>query len=329
MRFLKTLVLAATCFFSIVTTSDAQSVKKIGLLVNGAPSPLFDSIKNNLLSDFAALGYVEGRDIVIEPRFAEQKLDRLPGLAKELADANVDVIIALGGPAAVASQKATSTIPVIFSIVTDPVALKLVSAMDKPGGNVTGITSLDRQQAAKQFELLKEAFQGIKRVAVLSDQTIPGADERGLAPIDRANEAAAKAAGLDVQVLKVKGAADLETAFADMVKERADAVLVLEVPVPFAIRRQVAETALKNRLPTMFPGGQGDANGVISYGTSVSDTWRRFAAIADKIFKGTKPADLPVETVEKRELVINLQTAKAIDILISPDLLARADKVVR
>jgi putative ABC transport system substrate-binding protein len=206
---------------------------------------------------------------------------------------------------------------VIFSIVVDPIAVNLVASMDKPGSNVTGITSLDPQQASKQFELLREAFPGIKRVAILSDQTIPGADERGLAPIDRANEAAARALGLEPQIVKVKSSADLEAAIAAMIKERAEALLVLEVPVPFTARKQVAELAIKNRLPTMFPGGQADAGGVITYGTSVTDTWRRFAAFADKIFKGTRPADLPVGVITKRELVFNLQTAQAVGAWIS------------
>jgi hypothetical protein len=155
-------------------SSAQQNPKRVGILINGGPSPLFDSIKKNLLSDFAELGYVEGRDVVIEPRFAELKLERLPSLASELANANVDVIVALGAPAAVAAQKATSTIPVIFSIVADPISVNLVASMDRPGSNVTGITSFDPQQASKQFELLKETFPGIKRVAILSDKTIPG-----------------------------------------------------------------------------------------------------------------------------------------------------------
>ena len=146
----------------------------------------------------------------------------------------------------------------ILSVVTDPVSLKLVASMDKPGGNVTGITSFDPQQARKQFELLKEAFPTIKRIAVLSDHTIPGADDRGLAPIDRANEAAAKALALEPQILKIKSAAELKSAIAAMVNDRAEALLVLEVPVLFAVRKQVAELAAEYCLPTMFPGGQGD-----------------------------------------------------------------------
>jgi putative ABC transport system substrate-binding protein len=257
------------------------------------------------------------------------KLERHPTLAAELVNANVDVIVALGAPASVAAQKATSTIPVVFSIVTDPVAVKLVASMDRPGSNVTGITSLDPHQASKQFELLKEAFPGIRRVAIMSDQTIPGADERGLAPIDRANEAAAKALGLEPQILKPKSAADLEAAFAEMIKGGAQALLVLEVPVPFTARKQIADLAIRNRLPTMFPGGQSDAGGVITYGTNVTDTWRQFAAFADKIFKGTKPADLPVAVITKRELIFNIKTAQEVGVAIPPELLKRADRVIQ
>ncbi|MGY4227689.1 putative ABC transport system substrate-binding protein [Bradyrhizobium sp. USDA 4503] len=330
MRFAKAVLTVFCMIASMCDPSDAQQApRKVGILVNGSPSPLFDSIKKNLLSDFAERGYLEGRDIVIEPRFAESKLERLPGLASELVGANVDVILALGGPASVASQKATSTIPVIFAIVTDPVALKLVASMEKPGGNVTGLTNLDPQQASDQFKLLKEAFPGITRVAILSDKTIPGADERGLAPIDRANEAAAKAQGLEPQIVKVKGADDLEAAIAGMAKERAEALLVLEVPVPWSNRKRVGELAIKNRLPAMFPGGQADAGGVITYGANVADTWREFATFADKIFKGAKPGDLPVGVVTKRELIFNLQAAQAVGVEIPPELLKRADKIVR
>lgn len=309
--------------------SEAQtSPRRIGILVNGSPSPLFDTIKRNLLSDFSSLGYSEGRDIVIDPRFADLRLDRLPGLASDLAAANVDIILALGGPASVAAQKATTTIPIVFSIVTDPIALKLVASMEKPGGNLTGITSLDREQAARQFELIKAAFPGISRVAIISDQTIPGGDEQGLAPIDRANQSAAKAVGIEPQLVKLKNAAELETAFADITKNGAQAVLVLEVPLPLAARKQIGELAVRHRLPSMFPGGQSDAGGVITYGTNVADTWRHFAGISDKILKGAKPGELPVIVLAKRELVVNLQAAKAVGAAVSPDVVKRADRII-
>ena len=281
-------------------TSEAQTPpRRIGVLINGSPSPLFDTIKRNLLSDFSSLGYSEGRDIVIEPR-----------------------------PASVAAKKATTTIPIVFSVVTDPVALKLVASMEKPGGNLTGITSLDREQATRQFELIKAAFPGISRVAIISDQTIPGGDEQGLSPIDRANQAAAKAVGIEPQLVKLKNAAELEAAFADVAKNGAQAVLVLEVPVPLAARKQIGELAVRHRLPSMFPGGQSDAGGVITYGTNVADTWRHFAGISGKILKGEKPGELPVIVLTKRELVVNLQAAKAIGATVSPEVVKRADRII-
>jgi putative ABC transport system substrate-binding protein len=305
-----------------------QSPNKIGILINGSPSPLFESIKSNIVADFAKLGYDGDRQVVVEPRFADQKLDRLPRLAEELVAANVDLIFALGGPAAVASQKATSTVPIVFAIVTDPVALKLVSSMEQPGANVTGVTSLDPHQAREQFKLLREAFPGIKRVAIISDKTIPGADQEGLAPIDRANEAAARDAGFEPLLAKVKDASDLEAAFAELVQNGAQAALVLEVPVPFSARKQVAELARKHGLPTMFPGGQADANGVVTYGTSVADAWRLMPLVADKILRGVPARDVPVHLVTKRELVINLQTARAVGVTLPEALLKRADRVV-
>lgn len=299
--------------------------KKFGILINGGPSPLSESIKKNLLADFAKLGYAEG-DIVIEPRFAEGNLDRLPALAAELAAAKVDVIAGLGGPAARAAQNATKTIPVIFSIVTDPVALGLVASMDRPGGNVTGITSLDREQAKKQFQLLKEMFPDIKRVAVLSDKTIPGGDEKGWAPIDRANDSAAKSMGFEPQIVKLKDASDIEGAFASL--KDAEALVVLEVPVALANRKKISELAIRNRLPAMFPGGQADAAGLITYGTSVADTWRQLPSFADRIFKGQNPGEIPVGTVAKPELVFNLKTAQQIGVTVSAEIQKKADRVI-
>jgi len=308
--------------------SAQPSPNKIGILINGSPSPLSESIMSNIVADFAKLGYAGDRRVIVEPRFADQKLDRLPKLAEELVAANVDLIFALGGPAAVASQKATSTIPIVFAIVTDPVALKLVSSMERPGANVTGITSLDPHQARQQFKLLREALPDIRRVAILSDKTIPGVDHEGLAPIDRANEAAARDAGFEPLLSKVKDASDLEAAFAELIQNGAQAVVVLEVPVPFSARKQVAELARKHRLPTLFPGGQADANGVITYGTSVADAWRLMPAVADKIVRGVPARDVPVHVVTKRELIINLQTARAVGVTLPEALLKRADRVV-
>ena len=311
---------------SAQNTPKQNSLKKVGILINGGPSPLYDSVRKNLLADFVQLGYADS-DIVIEPRFAKGRLDQFPALAAELAAANVDVILALGGPSARAAQGATKTIPVIFSIVTDPVALGLVASIDKPGSNVTGITSLDREQAKKQFELLKEMVPNIKRVAVLSDKTIPGGDERGWAPIDRANDAAARSAGIEPQIVKLKNATEIEGAFA--IIKNAEALVVLEVPVPFVNRKRIADLAIKNKLPAMFPGGQADANGLVTYGTSVADTWRRLPSIAEKIFRGASPAEIPVEFSTRRELIFNLQTAREIGVTLTPDVLRKADKATQ
>jgi len=314
--------------WAIGGASAQPSPTKVGILVNGSPSPLFESIKSNIIADFTKLGYAGDRQVIVEPRFADQKLDRLPKLAEELVAANVDLIFALGGPAAVASQQATSTIPVVFAIVTNPVALKLVSSMERPGSNVTGVTSLDPHQAREQLKLLREAFPDFKRLAIISDKTIPGADQEGLAPIDRANEAAARDAGFEPLLSKVKDPSDLEAAFAELMQNGAQAALVLEVPVPFSARKQVSDLARKHRLPTMFPGGQADANGVITYGTSVADAWRVMPAVADRIIRGVPARDVPVHVVTKRELIINLQAARAVGITLPEDLLKRADRVV-
>lgn len=313
----------------------ASPPRRIGIIVNGGPGPAFDALRQDLLGDLAQLGYREGRDIVLEPRFAQGQIGRAPDLAADLAGRGVDVIVALGGPAARAAQRATARIPVVFSIVTDPVALGLVSTLRNPGGNVTGITSLDAEQADRQFELLKAVFPDLERVGILSDRTIPGADAEGLAPIDRANRAAAEAQGLRPQVVHVNGPTpdapnpDFEGAFASLRAGRAQAVLVLELPLAFAHRTRIADLALASRLPAMFPGGMGDAGGLVAYGTTVTDTWRRIPAMVDKILKGTGPGDIPVEFVTRRELVFNLRVAERIGVAIPPALLARADRVIR
>jgi putative ABC transport system substrate-binding protein len=295
-------------------------------MINGSSRAFLD----RFWDDFAKLGYAGDKRVVIEGKFAEGQIHRLPTLAQELVASGVDVIMALGGPASRAAKNATPQIPVVFSIVTDPVALGLVESMERPGANVTGVTSLDREQGPKQFQLLKDLFPNLKRVAILSDDTIPGADARGLAPIDRANESAASAVGIEPLIIKLKGApaTDLDAAFAQMVQGRAEALLVLETPVPFAHQKRIGELAIANRLPAMFPGGQADAGGVVTYGTSVSDTWPRMSSQADKILRGAKPTEIPVEVITRRDLVINLATARTLGVSIPPEILKRADRTI-
>ena len=309
----------------------AAAPRCIGILLNGTPAGGETPLRH-LAEGFTSLG----RDpIRIEPRYAQGVLARLPALAAELVEARCDVLVGLGGPAAVAASRATPTTPVVFSIVTDPVALGLVATRERPGGHVTGITSLDPQQAGAQMALLREMLPGLRRLGILSDHTIPGADAAGLAPIDRANVEAARAQGLEPVVHKLarptaEGAVpDLAAAFAALQAEGAQAVLILELPLAFAHRNPIAEAALARRMPTMFPGGMSQAGGLVTYGTNVADTWPRIPAMVERILEGEPPAAIAVETVTRRELVFNLRTAEAIGAVIPEPLLARSDQVIR
>lgn len=305
----------------------APRAAKVGILINGGPGhPVMDAFRKG----FAVLGYTEASGFTIEPRYAQGQLKRLPALAAELVQSGVDAIMALGGPAARAAKDATSTIPVVFSIVTDPVALGLVGSVDRPGGNVTGITSLDPDQAVRQFELIRTLLPKAGRVGILSDTTIPGVDSGGLAPIDRANLNAASKFGFEGFVRKVGDgpSPDYAGALDAMVKDGAEALLVLEVPMPLRDGKTVAELAAARRLPTVFPGGQSSSGGLIAYGTTITDTWPRMPVLVDKILKGSMPAELPVEAAARPELVINLATARALALTIPDELLKRADRVI-
>jgi putative tryptophan/tyrosine transport system substrate-binding protein len=308
-----------------VSHAQADKVYRVGMLSNWGPGPVFDALK----SDLARLGYIEGKNIVFEARFPEGQLDRLPGFAAELVSLGVDVIATYGGPPTNAARKATTTIPIVAAIVADPVAVGFAATLNRPGGNITGITSDDPSLGTQQLEILKQVVPKLARVAILSDSDIPGADASGLAPIERNKVAAARAAGVEAQVLKVRGPTpDLETAFKAMVDERAQALVVLEVPVTIPERRRIAELATAHRIPTMFWGGASDAGGVFSYGTSFPDTFAGVPNAIDKILKGAKPADMPFNLITRREFVINLKTAHALGLTIPADLQKRADRVI-
>lgn len=305
----------------------AAGAAKIGILTNGGPGhPVMDAFRKN----FSALGYAEAQGFTIESRHAQGQLNRLPALAAELVQLGVDIIMTLGGPASRAAKDATSAIPIVFSIVTDPVALGLVTNMERPDGNVTGITSLDPEQAIRQFELIRTLFPKAARVGILSDTTIPGADSSGLAPIDRANAAAARKFGIEPLLRKVTDgrSPDYAGALDGMIRDGAEVLLVLEVPMPLRDGKTVAELAAARRLPTIFPGGQSGTGGLIAYGTSVTDTWPRLPILADKILKGAKPGELPVEIVSRRDFVVNLRTARALQLSVPDDILKRADRVI-
>ena len=218
---------------------------------------------------------------------------------------------------------------VVFVAVIDPVAVGIAATLELPGGNVTGVTSFDPQQATKQFELLKEVIPNLARVAILSDEDIRHVD--GWNPLEKANDEAARALGLRPQWLKVKGPTpDLEGAFTAMNHERAEALLVLDVPVPIIHQKRIAELAATNRLPSMFLGGRrmSEAGGLIAYGTGLLDTLPRIPVYVEKILAGTKPGDLPIEVLSQHILIFNLKTARTIGVTISPELLKRADRVV-
>jgi putative tryptophan/tyrosine transport system substrate-binding protein len=300
-------------------------VFRVGMLSNWGPGPVFETLK----SDLAQLGYVEGKNIAFEARFPEGQLERLSGFAAELVGLGVDVIISYGGPATNAARKASSSIPIVAAIVADPVAVGFAATLERPGSNITGITSNDASLGAQQWSIFKQVIPNLARVAILSDADIPGADASGLAPIERANVAAARAAGLTPHVLKVRGPApDLDAAFKAMVSEQAQALVILEVPVTIPLRQRIAELAALHGKPTMFWGGASDAGGVFAYGTSFTDTFVGVPGAIDKILKGARPADMPFEVITRREFVINLKTARALGLTVPTELLNRADRVI-
>ncbi len=321
---MKTIIMAVIlAFCAILEPAEAQQATKIpqvGFLApQGRSLPLFEAFQKGL----ADLGYVEGRDIVIEPRFAEGQFERFPDLLAELVRLKVDVIAVTGAVTARAAKKAVSDIPIVFSMVVDPVADNVVTSLERPGGNLTGVTSFDPQQARKQLELLKETIPDLKRVAILGDQGVSEA-------LMKASEGQARDAGLQTQRLRIAAPnPDLEGAFAAIRQEHADALLVLEEPVPGVYATRIAELAAKDRLPTMFAPSRVAAGGLIAYGTSQVEAIHRMAAYVDKVLKGAKPGELPVETVTRYELIVNLKVARAIGVTIPPAVLKRTDRVIQ
>ena len=301
-------------------------VYRIGVLLNGmSGGPQTETLRAGL----AQLGYVEGTNVVYEIRPAEGQLDRLPGFASELVSKGADIIVSYGGPPTNAAQKATTMIPIVFALVADPVAIGVAATLERPGGNLTGVTNNDPQLPGLQMALLKEMLPKLSRVAIFSDAFIPGADASGLAPIDRTNAAAARAAGFTPQVLKLRGPKpDFDAAFKAMADEGAEAIVGLEVPSIFAIAKTVAELATARRIPTMFWGGEGDAGGLMSYGTSFISTYPRLPSYVDRILKGAKPADMAIEVIAKHQLVINRKTAAALGLTVPAELLKRADRII-
>ena len=320
--------LLLTFFLLTVSLAQAQQptkIPRIGYLDGAFPSTnaaRIDAFRQGLRE----LGYVEGKNIVIEYRHAEGKLDRLPALAAELVRLKVEVIVMGGGGASTVSGKeATKTIPIVMVAAVDPVGQGFVTSLARPGGNVTGLSTLSPEISGKRLELLKEIVPKLSRVAVLGTST-GTATALSLKEV----EPAAGALGVKLQFLDVLAPKDIEPAFRAASKGRAEGVLVLTGPVINLQRKQIAELAAKNRLPVIYPfPDYVEAGGLMSYGVNIVDLDRRAATYVDKILKGAKPADLPVEQPVKFELIINLKAAKQIGLTIPPNVLARADRVIR
>ncbi|MCZ6907790.1 MAG: ABC transporter substrate-binding protein, partial [Deltaproteobacteria bacterium] len=295
-------------------------VPRIGYLTSGSAVP------KRFREGLRELGYVEGKNIVIEPRFAQRKLDRFPGLAAELVGLKVDAIVVNSVQGALAARKATRRIPIVFAIAQNPVSVGLVTSFAQPGGNVTGLTDFARELAGKRLELLKETVPKLLRVAVLvwypagPDYT---AEKNEI-------ELAAHALGLQLEAVVARGPDDLENAFSAMTRANANAFMGLTDTRFHRNRKRIVKLSVKNRLPAVYQSKSFvKAGGLMSYGPNRSEFRRRIAIYVDKILKGAKPAELPVEQPTKFELVINLKTAKQIGLTIPPSLLYRADKVIK
>jgi putative tryptophan/tyrosine transport system substrate-binding protein len=326
-----TVLTLCAILFALCSSAGAQQPKKvfrIGYLVATDPateSARFEAIRQALRER----GYLEGQNIASEYRYAERKQDRAPELAAELVRLKVDIIVVAGGPTWVqAVKKATRTIPIVMSgRGLDPVEAGLVESLARPGGNVTGLTLLSRELGGKRLELLKEAVPKLARVAVLYDPAGP----TSVLDVKEVLPAAARALKLTLQPWGVRDADDFDRVFAALNKQRPDGLYVHPSgPLMFANGIRVADFALKSRLPSMYNNRETvEAGGLMSYDADLADSYRRVAYYVDRILKGAKPADLPVEQPTKFELVINLKTAKQIGLTIPPNVLARADRVIR
>ena len=322
-------VLLSLCamLFALCVSAEAQRLTKtprIGYLTGSSISVITDRT-DAFRQGLRELGYVDGKSIVIAWKSAEGKIDRLPALAAELVRLKVDIIVTTGASPTRAAKEATSTIPIVMAQDIDPVGSGFVASLARPGGNITGLSSLSVDISGKRLELLKEILPKLSRVAILGTSTIPGYVQ-SLKEI----EPAAGAFGVRLQYLDVLADKDIEAAFRAAGRERADAVLVLQSFVLNSQRKQIADLAIKNRLPAIYYAPEWvEDGGLMSYGVSFTDLNRRAAIFVDKILKAAKPADLPVEQPTKFELMINLKTAKQIGVTIPQKVLARADRVIK
>jgi ABC-type uncharacterized transport system substrate-binding protein len=321
------IVLAFVFGSAVVEAQQPKKIARIGYLSSADRD--FESTRSEAIRlALRDLGYIEGQNIASEHRYAEGKIDRLPELAAELVRLKADIIVVVGGGVVIrAAKNATKTIPIVMAgSPNDPVETGLVESLARPGGNVTGLSSLSRELAGKRLELLKEAVPKIARVAVFYDPTI----RPSVIEVKEALPVAARALGLTVRSWELRDADGFEKAFAALNKEGLYGLYVSGGPLIRDNRKRIAGFALKSRLPSIYQTREAvDVGGLIYYGTDLADSYRRIAGYVDKILKGAKPADLPVEQPTKFELVINLKTAKQIGVIIPQKVLARADRVIK
>lgn len=321
--FISTVTLGLLAAPLAAVAQPARKVVRIGFLSPASSSDprmlgLLDAFRQGLVE----LGYVEGRTFTIEPRWAEGKYERLPRLAAELVALKVDVILTVAVPAIRAAKEATKTIPIVMASVVDPVATGLVAGLARPGGNITGLSNMAPDVTGKQLEMLKQIVPKASVVAVLWNP-----DNPGNAPQFRAAEAAGRTLGIRLQSLEARTPDDLAPAFAAMAKQRADVLLVFADVMLNEQRTRIAGLAAAGRLPAMY-GQEGPAGGLVTYSANTPDLFRRSATYVDRIVKGAKPSDLPIEQATRFDLVINLKTARALGLTIPQSLLQRADQVL-
>lgn len=312
--------------FSCVSAAAQQPAKtaRIGLLsLSAGPNPNMDVFRG-----LRELGWVEGKNLSVEYRWAAGEQDRLPGLAADLVRRNVDLIVTSSTPAALAAKQATSKIPIVITFVADPVGSGLVASLARPGGNVTGITTLTPELVAKRLELVKQVASHASRIAVLWDPA--GLSEGTRRNMREQAEAAGRSLGVALSFVEVRRSAELGQVFASMSEARIGALVVSPTPMLFEARSEIVAQAAKSGLPTIYPWREAvDAGGLASYATNFPEMYRRAASYVDKILKGARPAELPIEQPTQFEFVINLKAAKALGLSVPDSLLQRADEVLR
>ncbi len=326
LRIVTILATLALAFFGAPLASDAQQppkVHRIGFL-GAASLSGYASLVEAFRQGLRDLGYVEGKNIVIEYRWADGRYDRLPDLAAELVRLKVEVLVTHGTPGTLAAKQATKTIPIVMALSGDAVATGIVASVARPGGNITGSTFFFPEINAKRLELLKEAVPRASRVALLLNPDNPAKE-----PLLKAMEAAARSLKVELQQFEVRSPDEFAGAFSAMTKRRVEAVAIIDDAMLIAHAGRIADLAVKNRLPTIGFREYADVGGLMAYAVNFPDIWRRAAVFVDKLLKGAKPADLPIEQATRFELVINLRTAKALGLTMPQSLLIRAEQVIQ